>query len=200
MANLNASVDVDPAHAVALGAVFGVTPGSNPVAAIEPQLAGIAKAAFEEYLLHMTGERVPSGVRDLRELRLRLLAEHLPGGLPSDVQVARLFHLTPSQARNLVAGARARYPTELQISLDKAAIAALRAADKGDNDDVIRITAPDSLAVYLRDVVTAASSAQVPIKRTDASNRYDVGRRAVEVLCAHLGIPITDVKNLAAKT
>src|SRR5213080_3250569 len=97
-----------PADATMLAEILGIDPGDDPVGAVSDELAGMAKSGFAEYLLYLSGERVPSGVRDLRELRLRLLAEYLPHGLPTDPQVAQLFHLTPAQARNLVAGARAR--------------------------------------------------------------------------------------------
>jgi hypothetical protein len=51
-------------------------------------LQGLAQAALNEYALAFGGERVPAGVQDLRELRLMLLAKNLPGGLPSEREVA----------------------------------------------------------------------------------------------------------------
>jgi hypothetical protein len=193
MGEVQATVEVDDTAARTLTGIFSVDPGSDAARAL---FAGMTAAAFAEYMLYATGERVPAGVRDLRELRLRLLAENLPAGLPTENQVAQLFHLTAAQARNLIAGTRARYPSQLAKSLDEAARDALRQATKGDNDHTIRITASASVAAYLREVVANASSAQAPAKRTDASNRYDVTRSAAEVLCAHLDMPITDINAL----
>jgi hypothetical protein len=196
---VDVTLAVPTEHATAVAEAMGIDPGSDAVAAVSDVLAGIAKAAFAEHMLSIAGERVPAGVRDLRELRLQLLAQHLPKGLPTDVQIARLFHLTQAQARNLVAGARARYPAEVQLSLNAAAADALRNADRGDDEDTVRITASNSLAAYLRELVTSASNAQAPTPRADASNRYDVTRSAVEVLCPRVGITVADVKALPPK-
>jgi hypothetical protein len=157
-------------------------------------VSGLAQAAFREYMLAITGERAPTGVRDLRELRLRLLADHLPAGLPSDRQVAELFHLTMSQARTLIAGTRARYPQDLTRLMVASAKAALRNAS-GVDDDTVRITAHDSLAAFLRDELSDAVTPP-PIKRADFSSRYDLNRDTVVELCNRLGLGIDEVTAL----
>lgn len=162
----------------------------------EAVATAVAHAAFAEYVLQATGERVPGGVRDLRELRLRLLAEHLPGGLPRDVPIAQFFHLTPAQARNLVTGTRARYPSELAEAMRQAAIDALRESERED-ENTVRITASDSLATYLRDIVVEESNALPPTRRPDGSNRWNVTRTAIELaLCRRLGIDVGEVRGL----
>ena len=169
------------------------------VASAKGHLEGLARAALNEYLAAATGRPYPSGVRDLREFRLRLLAEHLPGGLPNDAEVAQLFQLTRSQAKNLIMGARARYRPELGALLADRARDALKNADKGDDDNHVRITASDSLARYIEDVVSA-TTAPAPAKRVESSQRYEVGRRTVEELCRLLKLDVKEVKNLPAKT
>jgi hypothetical protein len=148
-------------------------------------VSAVAQAALTEYALAFSGSRVPAGVRDLRELRLRLLAENLPGGLPSERQVAHLFHLTSTQARNLIAGARARYPRELTVALSDAARAAVKGASKAG--DTIRITAHPSLAAYLRDLLQDSTSPP-PVRRPDSTLRYDVDRATMRELCALLDL------------
>jgi hypothetical protein len=184
-------LDVDAGTAEAFRRLFC---DGTPASASEVATA-LARAALAEYALQASGERVPGGVRDLRELRLRLLAEHLPGGLPTDGPIAQFFHLTPAQARNLVNGARARYPAELAAGMKQAAIDALRRSDKGDAD-TIRITASPSLAAYLSDIVVTDSNAPPLAPRKDGSNRWDVSRKAAEVLCRRLGIDVADVRGL----
>jgi hypothetical protein len=185
-------LDVDNGAVEALGRLFG----DGTSASASAVATALARAALAEYALQASGERIPGGVRELRELRLRLLAEHLPGGLPRDGRIAQFFHLTPAQARNLVAGARARYPVELAGAMKQAAIGALRTSDSGDDANTIRITASDSLAAHLRDIVVGSSNALPPTPRKDGSNRWDVTRSAVEVLCESLGTPVGDVGGL----
>jgi hypothetical protein len=183
--------DVDAGIVETLGRLFGDGAAATPATVA----TALAHAAFTEYALQASGERVPGGVRDLRELRLRLLAEHLPGGLPRDGPIAQFFHLTSVQARNLVNGARARYPAELAAGMKRAAIDALRRSDRGDAN-TIRITASNSLAAYLTDIVVTDSNAAAPAPRKDGSNRWDVTRTAAGVLCARLGIDVADVAGL----
>jgi len=187
-------LDVDDAVVETFGRLFG----DGSARSAEAVAAAVAQAALAEYALQATGERVPGGVRDLRELRLRLLAEHLPGGLPRDVPIGQFFHLTPAQARTLVTGTRARFPSELAHAMRQAAIDALRASEPEDAN-TIRITASDSLATYMRDIVVEDSNALPPTRRTDGSNRWDVTRTAVEVLCRRLGIDISEVRGLRSR-
>jgi hypothetical protein len=156
-------------------------------------MTGLAQAALTEYALAFGGERVPAGVRDLRELRLRLLAQRLPEGLPTERQVASLCRLTSTQARTLIAGTRARYPRELTVALGEAAKEALTGADKAG--DTIRMTLHPSLAAYLRDLLQD-SAAPPPVRRPDSTIRYDVDRQTVEELCSLLGLRTEDIKAL----
>jgi len=193
---VTATVTVQDAQTIC--EVFGVEAGEELAEAAHPHLAGLAKAALAEYLIVAAGRQYPSSVRDLRELRLRLLASHLPGGLPTDAQVAQLFQLTSSQARTLVAGARARYRRDIGRILEARAKDALRSAPQGDDGDHIRITAPDTLARYMEDLV-ATTTAPPPSKRSDASQLYEVQRATVNALCDLLGLDVSEVKGLQPK-
>jgi hypothetical protein len=194
MGKLQLTLDVPDEDADRLNEIFGIDSISEPERASKLQ-SGIAQAALAEYLLLLTGERSPSTMRDLRELRLRLLACHLPESLPSDEQIAEIFQLTRTQARTLISGTRARYRHELEHMLRQAAKVALKNAEAVDQD-TIRIEASDSLASYLGEIV---HSAQPPMKRPDASRRYDLTRSTVEELCEVLGLPIAEVQKLPRK-
>lgn len=152
----------------------------------EDALAGLASAALAEYALAFTGVRSPSTIRELRELRLRLLFEHLPPGRPTDDEIAALFQLTPAQTATLIAGARARFPQELGGRLRDAAVEVLRSARPVD-EDVVRIRAPDSLARYLKELVSRTAAPPLD-KRRDASQTYDLTRSTVEALYRELGV------------
>jgi hypothetical protein len=161
---------------------------------LERRLGELASAALTEYALAFSGVRAPSTMRELRELRLRLLFEHMSGGHPTDEEIAGLFQTTPSQTATLIAGTRARFPQELGGRLRDAAVAVLAEARPVD-EDTVRIRAPDSLGRYLKDLV--ARTAAPPLdKRRDASQTYDLTRSTVEALCRQLGVEADTVSAL----
>ncbi len=194
MGNLEVSLDVPDTDVTALSGIFGIDATAEGERATA-LLVGVVRAALSEYLSLVAAERNPTTMRDLRELRLSLLACHLPEGLPSDEQIAQIFQLTRTQARTLVTGTRARYRHELEQMLREAAKAALKNAGAVDQDTV-RIEASDSLASYLGEIIR---SAQPPTKRADASHRYDLTRSTVEELCEVLGLAIAEVQKLPKK-
>jgi len=178
---------LDGATVARLREIFGASEEALP-----DLLAQLATAALSEYALAFTGTRNPSAMRELRELRLRLLFDHLPDGLPTDEQIERLFQMTPTQVSTLIAGTRARFDHEVGERLKRAAIVALTEHADRAGDDAIRLVVSDSLARYLRDLV-ARTSAMPMEKRKDASRTYDVGRDTVEALCGELGIAPSSV-------
>jgi len=193
MGNSQITIEVPEDELQRLLEIFGADRVADPDGAKALE-EGFASSAIAEYLLMATGERNPTTVRDLRELRLKLLALHLPQQLPSDRQIAELFQLTPTQTRTLVSGTRARYRQELREVLAEVARQALRDATKVNNN-MIRIVASDSLFAYLSELI---SSAAPPTKRTDASHQYDLTRATVKELCEALDLPIAEVKALPA--
>jgi hypothetical protein len=158
---------------------------------LEERMQKLAAAALAEYELAFSGERFPSTMKDLRELRLRLLYDHLPDGEPTDDQVAQLFQLTRTQAGTLIAGTRARFGPDIEGRIKREAKKALSESTKV-NKDKVAILAPDSLARYLNDLV-AKTHAPPLDKRRDATQTYYVGRTTIEVLCEALGLDPTAV-------
>jgi hypothetical protein len=153
---------------------------------LKERMQALAVAAMEEYELAFSGSRFPSTMRDLRELRLRLLYEHLPEGEPTDEQVAELFQMTRTQAATLIAGVRARFGHEVEKRIKAEATKALSKATKV-NDDTVSIFARDSLARYLSDLIAETHAAPLD-KRRDASQTYYLGRTTIEVICSELGV------------
>jgi hypothetical protein len=188
-----ATITIDPglddAQLSRLAEIFG-----RQDADLDALLGLLAAAALEEYALAFTGERAPGTIREVRELRLRLLYGHLPVGEPTDEQIGRLFQMTPSQVSTLIAGTRARFDVDLGDRLRAAAIEALRTSEHVD-EDTVRIVVPDSLARYLRDLV-AQTSAPPLERRKDASRTYDLGRTTVVALSRQLGIDPKGISSL----
>jgi hypothetical protein len=131
-------------------------------------------------------------MRELRELRLRLLYDHLGGDAPSDVQVAQLFELTPTQARNLIAGTRARYRPEVEGTMSARSITALKNSTRVD-DRTARVVMSDSLAVYLGDLISETQAPPLE-KVKDASSTYDIKKSTATALGKRLGFKIDELK------
>jgi hypothetical protein len=176
-----------------LARVFGLDPGADDVREqLAPWLTALASAATREYILAFTGTRAPGTMRELRELRLRLLYDNLEGDAPTDAQVAQLFGLTPSQARNLIAGTRARYRPELERTMSSRSIAALKKSTRVD-DRTARVVMSDSLAVYLGDLISETQAPPLE-KVKDASSTYDIKKSTATALGKRLGFEIGELK------
>jgi hypothetical protein len=184
---LRVEYDIEEQLLESLGQILGVT----DQAALGRELGQLARAALEEYVLAFAGERSPTAVRDLRELRLTLLYKHLPEGTPNDQQVAELFQLTPTQAAGLIAGARARYRNELERRLRAEAWAAIGSGEGLDKGG-IRIEVSDSLGTYIKDLIRRTTAAQ-PRKSRDSSRKYDLTRTTRKALERQLGDRLSGV-------
>lgn len=192
--SIEASFDESGAGAKRIAEIFHVS-GEQ----LRERVQKLAAAALEEYELGLSGERSPSTMKDLRELRLCLLYEHLPDGEPTDEQVAQLFQMTRTQANNLIAGVRARFEPEVEARIKREATRALSAATKVD-DNTVSIFAPDSLARYLSDLVHATHAPPLD-KRRDASQTYYLRRTTITVLCERLDLdPAKTVSVIKWKT
>jgi hypothetical protein len=176
-----------------LAVVFDIDPeASNLEEQLEPWLTAIAGAALQEYVLAFAGTRSPNTIREVRELRLRLLYDHLGDGAPSDAQVAQLFELTTTQTRNLIAGTQARYRPELEGTLSSRAVHALEQStyiDKG----IARVVLPGSVAVYLSDLISETECPPLE-KVKDASRTYDIKRSTADALGKRLGFDASTLK------
>lgn len=182
-------VELDDASVARLRTIFGAD-GDE----LRGLLGELASAALTEYALAFSGTRSPATMRELRELRLRLLYECLSGERPTDRQVAEAFQLTPTQASTLIAGTRARFAPELEGAVRSAAVAVLEGARMVD-EDTVRIRVPDSLARYLKDIVGRTAAPPLD-KRRDASQTYDLSRSTVSALCRELGVEPSAVRAL----
>jgi hypothetical protein len=180
-----------------LAVIFGLDPNADDLRQqLEPWLTAIAAAALREYVFAFAGTRMPSTMRELRELRLRLLYDQLAGDAPSDGQVAQLFELTPTQARNLIAGTRARYRPELEGTLSSRSVAALKKSIKVNNTTA-RVILPGSLAAYLSDLISETQAPPLE-KNREASRTYEIKRGTAEELGKRLGFEVSELDGFKA--
>jgi hypothetical protein len=188
--SLEVTVPLDETSRRRLGEIFDVRDGD-----LDEVLSQLAAASLTEYLLAFAGDHAPTSMRELRELRLRLLYRHMSDDLPTDEQVQELFQLTPTQVGTLIAGTRARFSTEIGDRLRAAAVSALTRQATNVDTDTIRLVLPNSLARYMKDLVNTTAAPPLA-KRKDASRTYDVGRGTTRALCTRLGVDPTQVTAL----
>jgi len=192
--SLSLGVTLSSVEAQALADAFGVA-----VDALEA-IAAIAQAALDEYSLFFSRRRMAGTLRDVREHRLAALLSRGVPGAAEEATVARLFALTPGQARTLLAGTRARYLSELRPALAGAVSAALRGpgrTGRGDDDEVW-FRATSSLVAFMRELVASAPDGLPPIQASARrSGTYTTRKTTLEYVCAHMDVPAAEVEALA---
>ncbi len=77
-------------------------------------LNDIAKAAFEEYLKLIVGQKVFTRGSDFKEYRLFLMTKYMfDGKVPSEDSVSKLFQLTHSESKSLIRSVMSKYQYEM---------------------------------------------------------------------------------------
>jgi len=105
---------------------------------IDPVLDGkescLVKAAVQEYLDMLSGEKVFSKASDIKEYRLLLLIENVFEEMPSEMVVANLFQLKRSEARTLIKNVDAKYRRRLNNKLEQNLKKLVNSIDEVKND------------------------------------------------------------------
>jgi hypothetical protein len=84
------------------------------------KLRAFEKAAAEEYVRMILGQRVLTRGQDIREYRLALMISHVFGGrLPSEERISALFQTTATQSRALLRAVMSKYQYELQQAIQE---------------------------------------------------------------------------------
>lgn len=183
------TLDFDPKspEGKRLKAIFGVDGEELRVRA-----HALARAAQGEYRLWVTGEVNPAAITEQRQLRLRLLFEHLPAGEPTDAQIAKLFRISTSRVPTFVANMRATYGDLLDEKDREAAEDLLKNRSSRLNDDAVRVQLDPSQARYLKDMVDQTNAP--PIKKSESASRtYEIGRDTIVALAGRLGFDPKEV-------
>jgi hypothetical protein len=188
---------LDDAQLEVLRERFGVSNANWPSA-----LDGIVAAAFAEYTGAFLKSVTPiTRAEEVQLQRLLELIRHgsFQAGLPTESQVATLFHLTPTRARTLLRNVLARFDSDLGTNLRTTLAVALRTA-KRDKDDVVSVyigypLVADGLQTIL-DTGNATSAKPYPLKRmvrdSDIRGRWTIPLDAYKYLCEVLEVPVAD--------
>jgi len=167
-------------------------------------LDGVVTAAFAEYMGAMLTSIAPiTRADEVQQQRLlELIRRHaFPSGLPTETQVAMLFHLTPTRARSLLRNVLARFEAELDPFWNDTLRRAIATASRDRKDTVtIYIGNPlvaDGLQAML-DRGNAAGARSYPLKRlvrdADVRGRWTIPFDAYKYLCEVLKVPVADPK------
>jgi len=148
-------------HRTRLAEAFDV-----PLDAVDKALAGLREAAVQEYLAMVLGDHVPHGMRDLREYRLQLLIRTVfDGHVPTDAVVAKVFHLTRTQSRALIADTLAAYRLELSDIVARTVREALSTAKPDASGESLVITADGDVASAINELLYSLDPELPPVRR-----------------------------------
>jgi hypothetical protein len=154
--------------------------------------AGLAAASAEEYLRFFNGQR-PSRVRELLELRLALLIEHVWKRVPDELVVAELFSLTLPEARSLIRTTRARHRTTAALSIRAECEEALRNARPGGDGDLLVICS-DAVVEHMLAVLRSSGQQPPSPKRDPAGlDTWTMATDTFNCLCRILDIEAISV-------
>jgi hypothetical protein len=158
--------------------------------AAEAELGAIAQAALDEYVAYFTGVQRPGTIPAAREQRLAALQARNVRGALNETRIASLFALTPSQARALLAGTRARYRHTTERALAAAVADSLGGTRSGKlQDGNVWFRCSPSLVALMRDILANAQQGLPPIRAsTRTAQTYLTHEDTLRYVCEELGV------------
>lgn len=108
-------MDLDEQERTQLSGILGCTDVE-----LDARIEKFSKAATEEYLRMVLGQKVFTRGQDIHEYRLFLLILHVfEGDLPTDQQISSYFQTTTAQSRSLLRAVLSKYQYQLQTQVEK---------------------------------------------------------------------------------
>lgn len=170
----------------------------------EAALDGFVTAAFAEYTGAMLNSVAPiTRADEVQQQRLLELIRRgaFQSGMPTETQIAALFHLTPTRARTLLRNVLSRFEPELHDYLQRVLTEALKTAIRDEKDVVtIQIANPlvaDGLQAILDNGNTTAAT-PFPLKRMvrdpDVRGRWTIPFDPYQYMCKILNLPLAPQK------
>lgn len=182
--NVTSELDIDDAQAKALRETLGCTQ-----AQLSGRLVNLVAAAAHEYIDMFTGVAPIVTATDMRERRLASIILRGDGQIPTAVEVARMFGITPSSAATLIRNVRAKHRLKLEPAFDRALFAIVEGATANDGKYNAVIRNP-ALVRLLNDILGQAEVPQTPVRLADDSlSRYLIDPASRTVLLAALKPP-----------
>ena len=145
------------------------------------------KAALLEYIEMFRGNASLRLAVDTREQRLlQIILSVYEGELPGEAVVARLFHLTRSQARSLLRTVLEKKAFELREHISKACVSVLEPIDVNSSNPIeVMINNPRVFEV-LNQILT--DNGKAPLLEKVTVTKYTLDKAALTVLRKHFDL------------
>ena len=115
--------------------------GSQSDAELEAALESVIRAALAEYKDMLLGMGMPSRAVEIREHRLfQLIKHYFRDRVPSEAQVASMFHLTESASRSLIRSVISKFEYYLEDQLEETLKATIASSEFDPEGRVFTIT------------------------------------------------------------
>ena len=163
-----------------LSQILGCTEGELP-----EKLDSFSKAATEEYVRMVLGQRVFTRGQDVREYRLYLLIRHVfEGQLPTEQQISALFQTTTSQSRALLRAVMSKYQYELQEAIQSSLKAALATASRSNDTEPWTLTVDSENVIEALNRRLAAKDGTLPqiVRARNTITTYEIQNSAYQKL------------------
>lgn len=132
----------------------------------------VKKAATEEWLITFSSNMPLNTISQIRQVRLFCLIKNVFGNIiPTEFQIERLFHITPTSAKTLLANTLSVFKTELDKAFIDSVKIILKQAIKAKNGFMCQIISPfivSQMNYWLR----VNKPDYQPIKRLNESTSY----------------------------
>jgi len=177
-------LNLTPQEATEIAQILGL-----PTASLPDALAGYGKAALQEYLAMMRGQKALKSGADIRVYRLFLLVENVFKGLPDEQTVSNIFQTTANESRTLLnsMGSKYQYPLSGHIAATLKAL--LEAATAESATGPYRVTKDSvSLIEALNKKLAAIDGTLTSIsKKRGSVSTYEITPSSYQHLCTALG-------------
>lgn len=155
---------------------------------LDANLEAYSKAALEEYVRMILGQRVLTRGQDIREYRLFLIIQQaFPGQLPTEQQISNLFQTTASQSRALLRAVMSKYQYELANVIQQTLADLLGTATKASEGDVWVLTVDSEGVIESLNRLLATIDGTLPhiSRRRNSTTSYDIQPSAYDQLQDH---------------
>lgn len=155
------------------------------------KLQPIAKAAIEEYIRMILGQKVFTRGQDIREYRLFLLIKELfQGKIPDDQKISDLFQTTPNESRSLIRSVLSKYQYELKHSITQTLEDIIKNVNKDSEtgDLIITVNSISKIEELNRILLSIDGTLPQISKKPKSVSTYLLKRSSYMRLCEHFHI------------
>lgn len=156
----------------------------------EDSMKKVIFAALEEYKEMFLGRGMPSRADEIQQHRLNYLILHLFGNtIPSEINVANMFHITQNKGRSLISAVLSRFFYENESRLKNTLKDVLENHDHGDGEKYILKISSKYIVDELNKSVSRINLSLPSIRKvSNSAGEYKVNKETFEKLKEDFGI------------